>query len=169
MVGVAQGDGAHAVLLGERDGALHGRVGVQVAGAAMAVPALEHRRSANAFGPAVHVHLAVGDHLGEAREAVQAMGVNAVAGGLGEEPGAERGALPGEAEAQCGAVEGGFKVGEGNAQRGHCLSRSRLGRAWAQSGTRRCGLLSQLQCRSEGSGGSLAEEPSRKMNPMTKE
>ncbi len=44
------------------------------------------------------------DHRGEPGEAVEAMGINAVAGGLGEEPGGEGGLRFGKAEGDGGLV-----------------------------------------------------------------
>ena len=49
-------------------------------------------------GFGVDVDAAVADHGVEAGEAVEAVGVDAVAGGFGEEAGAEGGAVRGEAE-----------------------------------------------------------------------
>ena len=62
------------------------------------------------------VDRAVGDHLGEAGEAVKAMGVDAVAGGFGEEAGAEGGAVALEAEVEGSAVERGVEIVVGNAE-----------------------------------------------------
>ena len=121
---LARATSADAVLAGEVDGALHGEVGVEVAGAAVAVPALDSEGcgaggwGGDEFGLGVDVDAAVGDHGGEAREAVEAVGVDAVAGGLGEEAGAEGGARLGQAEGEHGAVEGGVEVVEGDAEHG---------------------------------------------------
>ena len=95
MVGVGESYGADAVLSGEVDGSLHGGVGVQVADAAMAVPALDGAEGWRAGGFGVDVDAAVADHGVEAWKAVEAVGVDAVAGGFGEETGAEGGAVVG--------------------------------------------------------------------------
>jgi hypothetical protein len=62
------------------------------------------------------VDAAVGDHLGEAREAVEAVGVDTIACGLGEEAGAEGGALTAQAEVPGSAEESGVEVGVGNSK-----------------------------------------------------
>ena len=85
MVRVGEGDAADAVLLCEGDGSLHGGAGVEVADSTMAVPAFDRSeaRGLRRFG--VDVDAAVADRFGEAREAVEAVGVDAVARCLGEE------------------------------------------------------------------------------------
>jgi len=66
----------------------------------------------------VDVDAAVADHGGEAREAIEAVGVHAVACGFGEEAGAEGGAVGfgsvGDAEGEYGLVEGGVEFGVGD-------------------------------------------------------
>ena len=74
------------------------------------MPRLPFQRSMAAEGGGeggfgVDVDAAVEDHGFEAREAVEAVGVDAVAGGLGEEAGAEGGAVFAEAEVEHGSAE----------------------------------------------------------------
>ena len=88
VVGVGESDCSDAVLAGEGDGAVHDGVGVEVAEAAVSVPALDTSEGCGAGGLGVDVDAAVLDHGGEAGEAIEAVGVDAVAGGFGEEAGA---------------------------------------------------------------------------------
>ncbi len=84
VVGIAEGYGGDAVLAGEEHGAVDGGVGVEVAGAAVSVPSLEGSEAGDEGGLGVDIDAAVADHGGEAGEAVEAVGVYAVAGGFGE-------------------------------------------------------------------------------------
>ena len=82
--------------MGEGDGAVHGGVGVEVAGAVGGRPSARWLpKAGDEGGLGVDVDAAVEDHGFEAGEAVEAVGVDAVAGGFGEEAGAECGAVPG--------------------------------------------------------------------------
>ena len=127
VVGVGEGDAAEAVLAGEGDGALHGGVRVEIAGAKVAVPAFDSERAwrlrGDAGGLGVDVDRAVGDHLGEAREAVEAVGVDAVAGGFGEEARAQGGAIAVQTEVLGRAVEGGVEIVVGDAEHGGLIIR----------------------------------------------
>ncbi len=61
---------------------------------------------------------AVAKGFEEARESVEAVGVDAVAGGFGKETGAEGGAILGEAKLLHGAEEGRVELVEGNSRHG---------------------------------------------------
>jgi hypothetical protein len=66
----------------------------------------------------MHVERSVRDHCGQARKAVQPVGVDAVARRLGEEARTERGALIREAKVQHCAQEDVIQFGVGNAGHG---------------------------------------------------
>ncbi len=93
VVRVGEGDAAHAVLLCEGNGSLHGDAGVEVADSTMTVPAFDRSeaRGLRRFG--VDVDAAVGDRFGEAGKPVEPMGVDAIARRLGEEPRAVSGTV----------------------------------------------------------------------------
>ena len=97
MICVAEGDAGDAVLAGEGDGLIHGGLGVEIAGAEAAVPALDGAEAGGADGLGCGIHGAVADGRDEAGKAVDAVGVDAVAGGFREEAGAGLGASGGEA------------------------------------------------------------------------
>jgi hypothetical protein len=118
VVGVAEGYSGDAVLFGEGDGAVDGGVGVEVAEASVAVPAFDTAEGCGEGGFGVDVDAAVEDHGFEAGEAVEAVGVDAVAGGFGDEAGGEGGAVFAEAEAQHGAAEGFVEVVVGDSEHG---------------------------------------------------
>jgi hypothetical protein len=96
-------------------------MGIEVAGTEMAIPALESSESGDECGFGLDVDAAVGDHLGESREAVEAVGVNAIARGIREQAGAERGALGLKAKVQRGALQGGIQIVVGNSEHGAIL------------------------------------------------
>ena len=73
-------------------------MGGQVAGASVAVPAFEGAEGSGCGGSGEGVDGVVADHLGEAGEAGDAVGVDAVKVGFGDEAGGESGAVVGEAE-----------------------------------------------------------------------
>ena len=103
-----------------------GGVGVEVADASVAVPALDGAEGGGEGGFGVDVDAAVEDHGFEAGEAVEAVGVDAVAGGFGDEAGGEGGAVFAEAEAEHGAAEGFVEVGVGDSEHvGHCRVRKK--------------------------------------------
>ena len=118
VVGVGEDDAAEAVVVGEGNGAAHCKVSVEIAGAEVAVPAFDGREGRDEAGFGVDVDAAVGDHVGEAGEAIQAVGVYAVASGFGEEARAEGGAFAREAEVESGAVEGGVEIVVRDAEHG---------------------------------------------------
>ena len=91
-------------------------MGGEVAGAAVAVPALECAEGGDGFGCGAGVDGAEADHLGEAWEAGDAVGADAVAVGFGGEAGGERGAVGGEAEVEESALDVVREVGDGDAQ-----------------------------------------------------
>ena len=115
VVGVAEGDAADAVGAGEGDGAFHGGVGVEVAGALAAVPTLECAEGGDADGCGMDVYGPILDGGEEAREAEDAVGVDAVKSGLCEETGAELGAFGGEAVAFEDGGEGVVELSEWDA------------------------------------------------------
>ena len=84
----------------------------------MPVPALQRTGASDARRLGSYVDAAVGHHRGEAREAVEAVGVDAVARGLCKEPGAERGALALESKVQHSSVESVVEVGVGDSRHG---------------------------------------------------
>ncbi len=84
----------------------------------MPIPALERGCAGDAGGLGIDVDRSVGNHLGEAREAVEAVGVDAVAGGLGEETRAQGGAVAAQTKVLGRAVEGGVEIGVGDAKHG---------------------------------------------------
>jgi hypothetical protein len=90
-------------------------VGVEVAGATAAVPALECAEGGEADGCGVDIDGAVLDSGKETGEAEDAVGVDAVARGFGKEAGAELGALGGEVVAFEGGGEGMVELVEGDA------------------------------------------------------
>ena len=97
VVVVAQGHHAHAVLLGQLTGTVHGALGVQRAETAMAVPPLQRAEGGHAGGAGRGVDLAlfqVADHPGEA---VQAVAEDAGQAVLGEDDGGILGVLVGKA------------------------------------------------------------------------
>ena len=73
-------------------------MGGEIAGASVAVPAFQRAEGGGCGGSGDGVDGVVADHLGEAREAGDAVGVDAVAVGFGDEAGGEGGAVVGEAE-----------------------------------------------------------------------
>ncbi len=87
MVGARQGDGAKAVLAGELDGSCHREVGVEVAGAAIALPALDGAEGSYEGGFSGWVDNAGCDLDEEAREAGDAVSADAVEVSLSEEGG----------------------------------------------------------------------------------
>ncbi len=124
MVGEGECNGSDAVLAGEGDGAFHGDVGVERADAEVAVPAFDgdcsaaRASSGDEFGGGVDVYAAVVDGGGEAGEAIEPVGLDAVAGAFGEDAGAEVGAVADEAEGEVGLGEGDDEIGEGDARHG---------------------------------------------------
>ena len=119
VIGVGEGDGAEAVRAGEGDGALHGREGVEVADAGVAVPALERAVAKDEGRGRCDVDQAAADRGDEAGETIEAVSVDAVAGGLGDEAGGEGGAVGREAEGGEGAGEVAVEIGEGDAHEGY--------------------------------------------------
>ena len=85
MVGIGKRDAADAVLTAELDGAGHGGPRVEIAGSSTTLQALQSAELLNAMRGGVHVDEAVADHSKEAREALQAVRVDTVAGGLGKQ------------------------------------------------------------------------------------
>jgi len=124
VVGVGQCNATQAMQAGKLDGALDCRVGVQVAGTEMSVPALDGGSTGDAGGLGGEVDAAVGDHLHEAWKSVEAVAVDAVACGLGEEARAECGAFSMQTEVQHRAVKRVVEVGVGNSQHGSVQSRA---------------------------------------------
>lgn len=118
VVGVGECDGSDAMLAGECDGALDGVLGVEIADAAVSVPALDGSRGGYERGRGVNVDAAVADHGGEAREAVEAVRLDAVARAFGEDAGAARGSLRPEAEVEGGLGESVNELGEEDARHG---------------------------------------------------
>ena len=98
----------------------------EIAGAAIAGPAFECAEAGDALGFGEWIDGAVADHLGEAWEAGDAVGADAVAVGFGGEAGGECGAGWGEAEADEGLFDGVGEVVEGDAEHG-LLERMRGG------------------------------------------
>ena len=97
---------------------MDGGVGVEVADASIAVPSFDGAEGCGEGGFGVDVDTAVEEHGFEAGEAVEAVGVDAVAGGFGDEAGGEGGTVFAEAEAQHGAAEGFVEVVVGNSEHG---------------------------------------------------
>ena len=93
VVGAGEGDAAEAVGAGEFDGAVHGDPGVPGAGAEVAVPAFEDAEALDEGGFDVGGDVAFADGIDDGGEAVEAVGGDAVAGGVGEELGAAGGAF----------------------------------------------------------------------------
>ena len=116
--GVGQGDGAQTVELGEFDGAVHGGVSGEVAGASVAGPAFDGSEAGDELGGCVRIDGAEADHFGEAWDAGDAVGADAVAVGFCGEAGGEGGTLGGETEVEHGAFEGALEFGERNAAHG---------------------------------------------------
>lgn len=116
VVGIGKGYGTDAVLPGEGDGSLHGGVGIEVADAAVAVPALDGAEGGCESGLDVDVDATVANHSFKTWEAVEAVGVDAVAGGFGEETGAEGGAVFCEAEEEQRFPEGFVEIVVGDSQ-----------------------------------------------------
>ena len=85
MIGVAQRNAADAEFLGQFDGAIHRQLGIDVAQAQIAVPALEgaHRVDLGRFG--LKVDIALVDVFDDSREAIDAVRINAVTAGLGHQ------------------------------------------------------------------------------------
>ena len=130
MVGVGEEDSTDAVGVSEGHGAVHGGVGVEVARAEIAVPALDGSEGGDEGGFGLGVNDAVLDGGDEAGEACEAVGVNAVAGSFGEEAGAELGARRGEGEGKEGGFERGGEFGIGYAEHwvsGPSIRHRRLG------------------------------------------
>lgn len=97
--GVGKGDGTQAVGAREFDGARHGGVCGKVAGTKMPVPAFERAEPGDTGWGNARIDAAVGDHALKARETVETMGVDAVAGGFSNETSAEGGTIAFQARA----------------------------------------------------------------------
>src|ERR1700691_647590 len=98
VIGVGERDAADAVLAAEGEGAVHAGEGVEIAGTAAAIPALERAMGGEEGGFGTDDNAAVADGGDVAGKAVDAVGVNAVTGGFGKEAGAGLGAVGREAE-----------------------------------------------------------------------
>ncbi len=103
--GIGEGHGAETVLARERNGAIHRLPGVQIAGAAFAIPAFERAAALDSLRLSLDIDAAGADHADETREAVEAVGVDAIACSFGEETGTASGALGRKAESAEGCVE----------------------------------------------------------------
>ncbi len=98
----------------ERHGALHGCMGIQVARAGAAIPAFQRAELRDWYGLRARVHAAVAHHGRETREAVDAVGVHAIAGGLGKEAGTQVRAVRCKSKAEQGRRERSLHVIKGN-------------------------------------------------------
>ena len=113
---------------GELDGAVHGGVGGEVAGASVAGPAFDGPEAGDELGGGVGIDGAEADHFGEAWDAGDAVGADAVTIGFCGETGGEGGTLGGETEVEHGAFDGALQFGERNAA--HELIRPHGAGAW---------------------------------------
>jgi hypothetical protein len=85
VVRARQSNTSDAVLLCQLHRPLRGRERVQVADPAMPIPAFERAQTSSSGGLSVDVDAAILDHRGEARKAVQSMGVDAIASSFGKQ------------------------------------------------------------------------------------
>ncbi len=115
MVGVAQCHGADAVFAGECNRALRHRMRGEVAGALVAGPALQRAEPGHALRFGCGHHSPESHHLGEARQACDTVGADAVAVGLGDQAGAERRAISRQPQRDEDTLDTRPKLIEGNA------------------------------------------------------
>jgi hypothetical protein len=89
----------------------------------MALPSLDGSDASGFDGFGLDVDAAVANGFNKAWESVEAVGVDAVAGGFGEETGAQDGAVLAEAKLLDGAEESRVELVEGNSKHGFSLER----------------------------------------------
>src|SRR5204863_9725787 len=93
VVRVRKRDAPDAVFACQRDRPRHRRVGVEIAGAAPAVPSFQSLEGGDACWFRTDVDHAVLDRPEEAREAIDTVGIHAVSVCLGEQAGTQTGAV----------------------------------------------------------------------------
>ncbi len=123
VIGVAETHACHAVLPAQGHGAVHAGLRIQIAGAFAPIPALQSGETAELFGLSLDIDAAIAHHRDEAGKAVDAVRIDAVASGLGEEPGTGLRPAGREAELAEDAGEGLLHFFKGDA--GHMDVRAR--------------------------------------------
>ncbi len=89
VVTIRESDSANTVRAGKLNSTLHGGAGIEITDSAVAIPTLDAAEGGGQCGDGVDVDAAVFDHRPKAREAIEAVRVDAIAGRFGEELRAE--------------------------------------------------------------------------------
>ena len=126
VVCVGEGDGADAVDAGEIDGSLHGCVGVHVADAAIAVPALNAAEGRRACRDGAYVDAPVPHHGLEARKTIESVGVDAIAGGFSKETGRELCCIGRKPKTEHRSFERATEISEGDAEHDRSLEENAI-------------------------------------------
>src|SRR5258708_27800890 len=100
VIGICQGNAPYAMLPRKRNGPLHAMMSIQIARAAVSIPALQRSVTEDQFRRCVDIDEALPNPPDEPWKAVESMRINAVTAGVGKKLRAERRTFPREPKHQ---------------------------------------------------------------------